>query len=289
MHDNGLLKYYRTKCYKDGFIDARDIKLQEDLTASMTATAIRCKSPVGYFYKKMNGFFSKEVADAEILLSQLYQTAGLDSAIYLPGRDGWKTFLLSNDVCGKDVIEARSFHDRIADKEGISTPVMATLTSKPYQTGSDIVKYFTKKALAKRIITRAYDSAGHNPDRQDCNYVYKLNDLGQAEDLALFDYERGGIEASQCMTFGRDVLLGYGYANDQGDKNISRIGMIDRLKHDEFVASVVDLSQVGEQMGNIDVKGTALDIARTTGYVVEPRYVDFISKSFNQTAELLIK
>lgn len=289
MHDNGLLKYYKTKCYKDGFIDARDIKLQEDLKTSMTATAIRCKSPVGYFYKKMNGFFSKEVADAEILLSQLYQTAGLDSAIYLPGRDGIKTFLLSNDVCGKDTVEAKVFHDRISDKEGISGPVMATLTSQPYKTGSDIVKYFTKQALVKRIKTRAYDCAGHNPDRQDCNYVYKLNKFGQAEDIALFDFERSGVEASQCMTFGREIMLGYGYANDQGDRNISRIGMIDRIKHDEFVASVVDLSKVGEEMGNIDVEGTALDIARTTGYVVEPRYVDFISKSFNQTAELLIK
>ena len=36
-------------------------------------------------------------------------------------------------------------------------------------------------------------------------------------------------------------------------------------------------------------KETALDIARTTGYVVEPKYVDLIAKSLNQTAEMLIK
>ena len=91
------------------------------------------------------------------------------------------------------------------------------------------------------------------------------------------------------MAFGRDVTIGYGYANDQGEQNVTRIGMIDRIKHDEFVSSVVDLKQIGEEMGSIDVKGTALDIARTTGYVVEPNYVDFLTKSFHQTADLLVK
>lgn len=288
MHDNGLLKYYRHKAYRDGFLSAKDFKLKEDISIeNWHATTVRCKSPVGDFYKKFKHYFCKEMADAEILLSQLYKTAGLETALYFPVEENGHQFVVCNNVFTPETIEARAYHDRIAEEQGGNTIGISSFMSEPFSDKNPVVKYFYKKALAERVKTRVLDSASYNPDRQDCNYLYSLRN-GRADGVVLFDYERSGLEASRIMHYGSELSFG-GYANDFGFKNMSRLEAIDALKKDEFVHSVADLKEIGEEIGKIDVKGTALDITRTTGYCVEQKYVDMISRSFDQTADLLVK
>ena len=288
MHDNGLLKYYRHKAYRDGFLSAKDFRLkEEDSIQNWHATTVKCKSPVGEFYKKFKHYFCKEMADAEILLSQLAKTFGLDTALYFPVEENGHQFVVCDNVFKPDTIVAREFHDKIAEQQGDGVTGITSFMQQPFSDKNPIVQHFYKEALAQRVKTRVLDSAAYNPDRQDCNYLYSLHNK-KASGVVLFDYERSGLEASRIMHYGSELTFG-GYANDFGERNLTRLGAIEVLKRDDFVHSVADLKLIGEQLGNIDVKDTALDISRTTGYCVEPKYVDMVSRSFDQTANLLVK
>ena len=286
MQDNGLLKYYRLKAYREGFLDTKQLRLKEE-NASMFDSAVRCKSPTGVFYKKFRYYFPKDMADAEILLGQVFSKAGLNSAIYTPAEDGKNRFLLCNDLSGKDTIRARDFHEIIAEQTKIETTTVTSFMGQPYTTGAEIVKYFSQKALTQKVKTRVLDSATFNSDRQDCNYFYTVNN-GVADEVVLFDYERSGVESTNCIARGQEVYVNYGYPNDFGEV-LTRKGVVDEIKRNEFVASSVSLPQIAEEIGSVNVTEIALDISRTTGYVIEPKYVDLISKSIDETAEMLIK
>ena len=287
MQDNGLLKFYRYRAYREGFLDTKQLRLKEE-SSSMFDSAVRCKSPTGSFYKKFRYYFPKDMADAEILLSQVFSKAGLNSAIYIPAEDGKNKFLLCNDLTGENTIRARDFHEIIAEQTKIETASVTSFMAQPYSTGADIVKYFSQKALTQKVKTRILDSATFNSDRQDCNYFYTVNAQGVADEVVLFDYERSGIESTNCIARGQEVYVSYGYPNDFGEV-LTRKGVVDEIKRNEFVASSVSLPQIAEEIGSVNVPEIALDISRTTGYVVEPRYVDLISKSMNETAEMLMK
>lgn len=288
MHDNGLLKYYRHKAYRDGFLSAKDFKLKEENSIqNWHATTVKCKSPVGEFYKKFKHYFCKEMADAEILLSQLSKTFGLDSALYFPVEENGNQFVVCDNVFKPNTMVARDFHNKIVAQQGAEGLGIGAFMQQPFSDKNPIVQHFYKQALTQRVKTRVFDAASYNPDRQDCNYLYTLNN-GKASGVVLFDYERSGLETSKILHYGRETSLAC-YANDFGQKNMSRLGSIEALKEDAFVHSVADLKLIGEQLGSIDVKDTALDISRSTGYCIDPKYSDMVSRSFDQTANLLVK
>ncbi|MBR1985130.1 MAG: hypothetical protein IKA31_05245, partial [Clostridia bacterium] len=216
MQDNGLLKFYRYRAYREGFLDTKQLRLKEE-SSSMFDSAVRCKSPTGSFYKKFRYYFPKDMADAEILLSQVFSKAGLNSAIYIPAEDGKNKFLLCNDLTGENTIRARDFHEIIAEQTKIETASVTSFMAQPYSTGADIVKYFSQKALTQKVKTRILDSATFNSDRQDCNYFYTVNAQGVADEVVLFDYERSGIESTNCIARGQEVYVSYGYPNDFGE------------------------------------------------------------------------
>ena len=289
MFDNGLLKYYKYKAYRDGFLDTAEARIKENAGARVFDNTVKCSSPTGKFYKKFRHFFSKETADAEILLSQIYYGAGLNSTIYTPASDGYDLFLLCNDLNQENTIKAQDFNKQITLETGCTEAEIKSIMANPNPSGRDIVKYFSQRALAQKVKTRVLDAATLNPDRQESNYFYILDENGKAIDVATLDYERSGIEATNRISFGRNTSLNSGYQNDFGISNASPTTVIDAIKRSEFVSSVVDLPSIAEEIGSIDVKDVSLDIARTTGYVVEPKYVDVLSRSLDRTAEMLIK
>lgn len=289
MFDNGLLKYYKYKSYRDGFLDTHEARVKENAGARVFDNTVKCTSPLGSFYKKFKHFFSKETADAEILLSQIYYGAGLNSTIYTPASDGNDYFLLCNDISQQNTIKAQDFNQLISLETGCSEAEIKSIMANPNPSGSEIVKYFSQRALAQKVKTRVLDAATLNPDRQESNYFYVIDSSGKAIDVATLDYERSGIEATNRIAFGRHTTLNSGYQNDFGLTQASPATVIDAIKRSEFVSSVVELPTIAEEVGNINVNDVALDIARTTGYVVEPKYVDVLSRSLDQTAEMLIK
>lgn len=287
MKDNGLLEYYKYRAYREGFLDVKSLRFVEEQAPKKDfENVVRCSSPLGRFYKKFRSYFSKESADAEILLSQVYSQAGLTSTIYIPATQDDKPFLLCDDISSASIVQAEQFHREVASKVGCDE----LTASKPFTSAQskEVLNYFTQRSLYQKTKMRSLDCATYNADRKDSNYFYGVNELGQAQDVYTIDYERSGIEARNIISFGSRCQSGFKYPNDFG-LDMSRIDVLDQIKHNEMVASVVSLPQIAEEIGSVNVKETALDIARTTGYVVEPKYVDLIAKSLNQTAEMLVK
>ena len=287
MKDNGLLEYYKYRAYREGFLEVKPLRFVEEQTQRRDfENVVRCSSPLGRFYKKFRSYFSKESADAEILLSQVYSQAGLSSTIYIPAIQDNKPFLLCNDISSASIVQAEQFHREVASKVGCDE----LTASKPFAStkSKEVLDYFAHKALYQKIKMRTLDCGTYNADRKDSNYFYGVNELGQAQDVYTIDYERSGIASRNILSFGSRCQSSCKYPNDFGP-DVSRIDVIDQIKRNEMVASVVSLPQIAEEIGSVNVKETALDISRTTGYVVEPKYVDLIAKSLNQTAEMLIK
>lgn len=292
MYGNGLLEYYKKAYFRDGFLDISKLRMTEDGKQSAFDTCISCKSPVGAFYKKYHNYFSKEMADAEILLSQLYNKLGLTSAVYLPAQERGHKFLLSNSVDGKNVFSATIFNSYVTSQVGCDQKQVCNLMNKQVcssSEGKQIVEYFSDRVLAQKIKMRVLDCAANNPDREDCNYVFKVDENNVAQDILVFDHERSGLEAYRNMMQGGNGKFTTGYCNDFGLKNASREDVIDQIKHSEMCNELVDNHALAEQIGSVDVNAVALDICRTTGYMIEPKYTDYISKSFNITANYLDK
>lgn len=292
MYSNGLLEHYKNTYYREGFLDVSKLKIVETPKQSVFDTCVSCKSPVGFFYKKYHNYFSKEMADAEILLSQLYNKLGLTSAVYLPAQEKGHRFLLSNSVNSGDTIQASNFKDKIESKLGCSSQLVDGFMGNQVGSsivGKEIVNYFSQKALAQQVKMRVLDCASNNPDRQDCNYVYKIDQDGVAQDIVVFDHERSGLKAWHNIMQRENGMFMKGFCNDFGLKDATKMEVIDTIKQSELCTSVIDTHSLAEEIGSIDVNAVALDICRTTGYMVEPSYTDYIAKSFNMTANYLEK
>lgn len=284
MYDNGLIGLYQHLDSRDGFLNVKSLRLREVSTPRLLSNTVRCKSTHGYFFKKFNSYFSKEMADAEIFLSQLSTKMGLTSAIYTPAQEDGKLFLLSNDIWKPNNIPSQAFHEYICLREDIPLEenIFKNLRSE------DIVKYFTDRAIQQKIKAQVFDVASNNPDR-NLNYFYSINNQLQADDMVLLDFERSGIEANCYYLGGRNQYCSTMFANDFSTKNVSRNDIIEAFRTSERLNEIVDKHEIAESLGSIDADGVALDITRSIGYVVEPKYVEYIKSSFNNMAEALEK
>lgn len=285
MYDNGLIEYYRQLNSREGFLNVKPLKIRELNGPKLLGTTVRCKSPYGYFFKKFNNWFSKDVADAEILLSQISSKLGLNSAIYTPAQEDDKLFLLSNDVWGDRTVPAEAFHEYISIVEGKPFYKNGNLLNF---TAQELSKYFTPNALEQKIKMQLFDTASNNPDRSITNYFYNINENMQAEDVVLIDHERSGIEANRYYICGKKSYCASYFTSEFNKHSLSRQGVIDNVKENENnILENFDANKFANELGSINVRETALDITRNIGYVVNPDYVDYISSSYNNMAEML--
>ena len=65
--------------------------------------------------------------------------------------------------------------------------------------------------------------------------------------------------------------------------------MVWQLKNNDVVKQYISSTTLGEMVGNVNVGETARDIKESIGYTVNPQYVDFLTRSFEQTATDLTK
>jgi len=292
LFDNGLLEYYRCGYYREGFLDAKEIKVKESIKQDMFKTCVSCKSPVGTFYKKYHRYFSKEMTDAEILLGQVYNKLGIKSAIYVPVQEDGKKFLLSNSILQNDIYPTQAFHEFVSlsvDCEEGQVRDFLSRDSLSSDKSSDILKYFSDRAIEQKVKMRLVDCASNNTDRADCNYMYQIDDDRVCQDVVVFDHERSGIESLQVIKAGVYTSFTKGFKNDFGLVDSTSEEVVEEVINNPLVNSVVNRHALAEQIGNADISQVALDISRTTGYVVEPSYVNFLEKSFYKVATQLDK
>ncbi len=277
MFDNGLLKYYERYGYKNGILDARDLDLVEEQKISFSVTA--CDSKEGRLFKRVNGakLEDKKITDGQVLLSQIYNKVGLQSAIYLPAQVKGKRFLLSNDVStGENTMLA---YDYISQFPRFQSRFPLDFLN-PRHTGQVVEKYFTERALLQQTKMRVYDTACYNNDRHYANFFYKLDD-GKADDIIGIDFELGKC-AYNPQDKGSDAFF-----NDFIPLQMPRSELMGLFREDELFATLVDKQELAEEIGSVDPVGVAKDISETIGYKIDPTLPEFLARNFDDMAETL--
>ncbi len=315
MYDNGLLQYYQSLKSQKGFLDATQLGV--DINLKLKNGKVRRGTINGKSYYLKSAIKAHKVNesfyDAEILLSQIYNKAGIESAVYLPATFSDGEFLVSNDVEREDVVLASKYlYTSLKGAKSVSIPFLAgeeDLKVKP-------TKFYTKQAMQQQTKMRILDAITCNYDRHRDNFFYTLRrpldepSSKETEESALpvgsqiVNYFKHLVpnKATDVVAIDFGIsgnlmpLLNYGeqyaslfdsYYNDFSRRTMHRDEMIDRISSDENLASLIDKKEFAETLGGINPYGVAQEIQDTIGYTINPTYLNFLDHSFSEMAENL--
>ncbi|MGN0798014.1 MAG: hypothetical protein ACI4L7_00350 [Christensenellales bacterium] len=310
MTSNEILKHYREKFDKDGFVDISNDIVNDDIKGDHPG-ALKTELECGAFYKKLcDEDAIREQFDAEVLLSQVYSKLGFKSAIYVPVKNCGQKFVLSNDISSHNTTPASEYHFDLAYMH----PTIDGLPSCLFQgKNRGFSKLFDKKVIRKRTEVFLTDATAMNIDRVQCNYFYILKD-NKPVDIILIDYEKSGDNFNfvNAMDYGMtesdynrynprfdEAIETFGkwkkyivkdfYQSDFDSMYISRKNMIKAVKECEDLEGIFDREEFAERLGSVNVKAVAKDIKRQINYEVNQKYVDILDRRFEETAEMLVK
>lgn len=285
MQDNGLVKYFKDKASSNGYLQLNKVDYTQDPVLILKHNI----DGQDFYVKKCTPF----TLNAEVLLSQLYYSAGVPTAIYMPGQKGRQVVAISNSVESDCCIKASEFFKNIHSENHQTHDYAALSHFKNFQM-VDYSKYYTEQGLRDLILMQALDTASFNTDRHMQNYYAQVNDpYGdlKAQHFISFDYgaSAGSSEkylehisffntfGTTCMNFDKDASLK------------TREEMISCFRENETINSYMPRQDIAEILGNLDVKGTVKEIYEATGFEVDRYYANNIEKSICQTAEELAK
>ncbi len=310
MTSNEILKYYREKFDKDGFVDISNDIVNDDIKGDHPG-ASKIKLECGTFYKKLcDEDAIREQFDAEILLSQVYSKLGFRTAIYVPVKNDDQRFVLANNIALRDTMPASEYHFDLA----FMHPRLGGIPSCLFQgKNRGFSKLFSKNVIRKRTEMFLTDASAMNFDRIECNYFYILKN-GKPVDIVLIDYEKSGENFNfvNAMDYGMSEsdynryeprfdetveMLGNGkkyivkdfYQSDFDSMYISRKDMIKEIKKCEDLEDIFDRDDYANRLGSINVKAVARDIKDQINYEVSKKYVEILDRRFDETAEMLVK
>ena len=326
MYGNALLQYYKQGFCKNGFLDADKIDAMRNMDLSVFSVRPYDIDGKRYYFKMHSRDCSiqKSRADAEILLSQIYNKAGISSAIYLPADNNGKQFLLSDDVQKPNVQLAMDYINRQYQATGqYKTPFLSN--------GSNNASlYFTENAMKQQTLLRILDTASFNIDRHTGNIFYVLeqddntpacsqnNTLGsqivnvyrsfagrkdnlsqqdepkslnKADDVIAIDFESSGTLIEKVTL---EPSLDYSetfdnYINDFKLGSMKREEMLEEFRINEKLAELIDKPAVAEVIGSLNPSAVAQDIKEVTGYEIDRKMVDVLSYTYDEMAETLIQ
>ena len=300
MIDNGLLKYYPE--YFDEFgrlqFDTLKIKSKESFNGRHSVIKVQLKnklfskenSNIFYFHKSLGRNLGNsrgvqvDIADNEVLLSQIYTMLGLKSAIYIPTIDKDNVLgVVSNNMVTPNSQTMLGF--------SLSTNLLESYENYkfPYDCFKNysekelfLHKYFEEKALKDYVKMHVIDVACNNTDRNVGNFyvdvIFDENNMPKIHDIRLFDYEMSGLQSA-----------GF-FKNGLGNGNLkTKEQMIEEFKTNEYVNSFYTPAQLAEMLGNIDVIETARDIKQTINYEIDDGLASNYARLIDDTAEALIK
>ncbi len=312
MYDNGLLKHFEDNSTSGGFLNVGREGFIKNLDTIISKTS-KCIVGDHSFYSKThnsNGTLNKLQADAEILLSQLYAKAGINSSIYLPAESHGGKFLLCDDVEKSNVLLACDFlskrfqssRQRVrpflsSDKHGINPSRCLTLHAMQQQTKMrilDTASFNTDRHLANFFYTlerRASESREQNDEDksmagQIMDYFKSLKP-DKADDIVAIDFESSGKNVAKMQNGYKYGDMFDGYMNDFQRGLMKRPEMIDEFKNNEALAELIDKEDFAEVIGSLNPSEVAQDIKATIGYEVDSGFVDTLSKSYDDMAEIL--
>ena len=277
MLDNNLLKYFSKYATKDGCLNlsSNEFEIVEGRDDFKFFDFLHCKE--GIYFTKCT---PKPIADAEILMGQIYNLLGLNSAIYLPAKQNEESTYLqvvSNNVIRNNYVYACEQLDKIREKTGQLFSL--ELPQRKIDNVVDYSKLITKEAMAKQILLRVADVATKNTDRNTSNYAYKVED-GIITDLATFDH-------GACGTYPFNNNYAY-YHDFECDNLMSDYQFLLMLRDNENIPDYVSFEDMADKIGSVDVSGIAEDIYQTINYKIEQKLVDNTLKQMDYVANALV-
>ena len=285
MIDNGLMCAKGSSFDKAGNFCLHKKRWYDYQTEARRVYSCRDKKTSDKYFVKM---CTPQEKTAEILLSQIYAKHGFTTAISLPVDNNR---IITNDISEKQGGEmAYDFFVRkaLAERDKLDPRVVEKIVKdvcdvKDLQSAS-IPRWeqlFTPEALANRFRWDGFTIAGGNTDDHLGNAVVYKNDKDIAVDIGHYDFG----DAGNMLGFDRE--RGY-YAFYNGELEVERDVFLASLARDKQITKYIDPKQLANEIGSVDVLGTAQDITQTIGFSPDQPVVDFIARSFNQTAEDLL-
>lgn len=314
MYDNGLLEHYRSLKSQDGYLDVSTLGVTEnplEYTDNVVHKLIDGKS----YYTKFvvpSQTTAKYLCDAEILLSQIYNKAGISSAVYLPVYNEHSKFLISNDVEKPDVVLARNhLFEKLLGEGRICLPFLAKKETMRVNPAS----IYTTYAMQQQTKMRVLDTASYNFDRHYGNFFFKLHhapdDLpvvtlqdvknsrtgiidtitgilqNKVQDVVAIDFDVSGLLLDPL---GKNLIQIFdSYYDDFSMFEEPRDRVIEQIQTSEEFAQLMDKQALAEEIGSLSPACVAREIKETIGYQIEPKMVDTLSRSYDEMAETLIK
>lgn len=287
MIDNGLLKNSSSYLSKDGSLCLYKKRWYDYKTVPAVGVVYSCrdkKTSVKYFVKEC----SSAEQTAEVLLSQIYAKHGFTTVISLPADQGR---IITNDIAEKQkgeliydffVRKALEEKDSFSPK-AIERIVKDTCTVEDLKSAS-ISRWeqlFTKEALANRFRWDGFTIASGNGDDHLGNAVVYKNNKDIAVDIGHYDF---GDAGSKCGLFLKKDY--YAFYDDQLE--VDRATFLTALAQNDKITKYINPKQLANEIGSVDVLGTAQDITQTIGFCPDQPVVDCIARSFSQTAEDLL-
>lgn len=277
MIDNRLLKYYPTYATEDGFLklDSKGFKVVEGKNDFKFFDFLHCSEGI-YFLKAT----PKPIADAEVLMGQIYNLLGLNGAVYIPAKLDEKSshiHVVSNNVINKNYIYAC---DQIEVMRKTTGKLFALeLPQRKIENVVDYSKIISNEAMAKQILMRVADVATKNHDRNTSNFAYKV-EKGIITDLATYDN-------GACGTYPYNNSYFY-YHDFQNSFSMSDFQFLLTLRDNENVQDFVSFNEMAEKIGGINVSNIASDIKQTTNYNIEQQLIDSTARQMDYVANALV-
>ena len=269
MLDNGLLQYYKTLADKKGWLQLKDVPQLSAMGEDFPGVYQYVLGGKGFYCKEGN---KKTTLDAEILISQLYPSLGVPSAVYTPVVRRYENAqaVISNDV------EAENCKLAYNKRE-----LLAIISFFP----ECITNHITRSCVKQIATMSALDLATCNIDRHSANFFFKYDEHKRAESIVTIDH---GYTTPVFYDHEDKNELSFRCCFNNGERLFRQEALKD-LKTSESVLEVTSPAELAETVGRgIDlIPQTAEDIKQTIGYEVDPKYVSALQKSFEQTAEEL--
>ena len=296
MFDNGLLKYFKTHVDKSGFLKAYMLEKEaERLEEYKFLRKLKIEDNThSYYLKYFTGTIGvegltqeiQEKIGAEVLLSQIYSKAGLNTAIYYPAiyKDG-ELGVISNDISNKSTKSMENYCFEMQNS-GLSF-------TSPYEDGYltpgliGFRNFMTIEAMKDFVKAHVFFCASGNYDGNPTNILVDTQKrdgkLDLITDVKLIDFGnnifRFDPKYEQFIEY--HTGLGRGGLKTKED-------FVEDLKVNSFVQSVYSTNEMAEMLGQVDVIETAQNIKEEIDFEVPQNLVDRIAKSFDTTASELI-
>lgn len=319
MFDNGLLENYPFFASSKGFLKMRNLNYKFLESDRFFVVQKYSLGEGKYYFKKEK---SDEI-DSQVLLSQIYKKAGLNSAIYLPSLSPQNhRGTISNDITSSSNISAKQFFfnlyklypKEVVDGElvrhtkssGDETQIVLNCNEslrsklmmfdhsvkspsleqfeKTSQPPFKFVELFTKEGMRDFIKMHLFDTASSNTDRNSSNFYFEYNNEGKICGITTIDHS---MSQESILYDYPDYAV---FCNFLGEPcETDRRGMITELKENETVQDFLPVSEMAEMVGNIDVVDAAREIKNETGYSVNSEYVEYLAISYDKLANDLAK